>query len=95
MPEFVHFCVASHVEQPARGVVGSGTERLVVGEEGNGIDVGLVSEVGLDALAGSDVPNLGGGISSFLKQFEQSIRSAGSHCANGNSKLPQNSCCES
>ena len=60
--EFVHLGVASHVEQPAGGVVGARAEGLAVGEEGDGVDIGLVPDVGLDGLAGSDVPDLGGGI---------------------------------
>lgn len=60
--KFVHLGVASHVEQPAGGVVGSRTEGLAIGEEGDGVDVGLMSDVGLDGLAGPDVPNLGGGV---------------------------------
>jgi len=60
--KFVDFGVASHVEQPAGGVVGSSTNSLAVGEEGDGVDVGLVPHVCLNALASSDVPNLGGSV---------------------------------
>ena len=60
--KFVHLGVASHVEQPAGGVVGSRAEGLAIGEEGDGVDVRLVSDVGLDGFACSDVPNLGGGV---------------------------------
>lgn len=37
--KFVHLGVASHVEQPAGGVVGFRAEGLAIGEEGDGVDV--------------------------------------------------------
>ena len=62
MSKFVHLGVAAHIEEAAGRVVGSSTEGLAIGEEGDGVDIRLVSEVSLDALAGPYVPNLGGGV---------------------------------
>lgn len=57
--EGVHLVVASEVEQTAGGVIGARADRVAVGEEGDGVDVGLVAVERVGALAGADVPDLG------------------------------------
>jgi hypothetical protein len=56
--EAVNLVVATEVEEAAGGVVGAGAEGVAIGEEGDGVDVGLVAEVCLRALARADVPDL-------------------------------------
>ena len=58
----VQLSVGADVEQPAGGVVRAGHEGVSVGEELDGIDVGLVAGEGLDGLAGAYVPELGEGV---------------------------------
>lgn len=56
--------VGSDVVKTAGGVVGTGTEGVAVGEGGDGVDVGFVAGEGVGALAGLDIPDLGGGVAS-------------------------------
>jgi len=56
--------IGTNVKQSARGIVGSGSKSHSIGEEGDGVDVAVVSSEGLDALASPHVPQLGGGIAS-------------------------------
>lgn len=55
----VKLAVGTDIEQTAGSVVGTSTEGVAVGEELNGIDVGLVSGERLDGLAGTDIPQFG------------------------------------
>ena len=50
--------VGSDVEESAGGVVRSGGKGMAGGEEGDGVDVGLVAGEGLLALTVSHVPQL-------------------------------------
>lgn len=58
----VQFPVGANVKQTAGGVVGTRHKRMAIGEELDGVDVGLVTGKGLDGLAGADVPELGKGV---------------------------------
>lgn len=54
--------IGANIEEPASGVVGSRRERVAVGEERDGVYVGLVTREGLLAGAFANVPQLGGGV---------------------------------
>lgn len=58
----LEFAVGADVEQSAGGVIGSSTESIAIGEELDGIDVGVVRCKGLHTLLITDVPQLGEGI---------------------------------
>jgi len=58
----VKLSVSSQIKKTARGVVGSCTKSLSVGEELDSIDVRLVSNKSLDTFTGANVPDLGSGI---------------------------------
>lgn len=60
----VQLAIGTDVEQAAGGIVGAGDEGVAIGEELDGVDVGLVAGKGLDGLAGADVPELGESIAS-------------------------------
>lgn len=55
----VKLAVGTDIEETAGSVVGTSTEGVAVGEELNGIDVGLVAGECLDGLSGTDIPQLG------------------------------------
>lgn len=55
----VKLAVGTDVEQTAGSVIGTSAEGVAVGEELNGVDVGLVAGECLDGLAGADIPQLG------------------------------------
>jgi len=55
----IQLSVSSDVKEPAGGIVGARDKGVAVGEELDGIDVGLVAGKGLDGLPGADVPELG------------------------------------
>ena len=52
------FLVSSDVEESASGIVGACAEGVVVGEEGDGVDVRLVPRERLDAAPRPHVPQL-------------------------------------
>lgn len=54
----VQFTIGTDIKQSAGGVVGSGDERVAIGEELDGVDVGLVAGKSLDRLSGTDIPEL-------------------------------------
>lgn len=56
--------VCTNIEQAARSIVGAGSESIAVGEKLDGVDVGIVSSKGLDALLLADIPELSKGIAS-------------------------------
>lgn len=55
----VELAVGADIKESAGGVVGTRDKRVAVGEELNGVDVGLVAGKRLDGLAGADIPELG------------------------------------
>lgn len=55
----VELAVGTNVKQSAGGIVGTSDKRVAVGEELDGVDVGLVAGKSLDGLAGADIPELG------------------------------------
>lgn len=55
----VELAVGPDIEQTARSVIGASAEGVTIGEELNGVDVGLVTSKSLHSLAGTDIPQLG------------------------------------
>jgi hypothetical protein len=60
----LELAVRTNIEKSARGVVGTSTESVSIGEELNGVDVGVVCCKCLAALLLTDIPQLGEGIAS-------------------------------
>lgn len=60
----IQLAVSAEVKKTARSVIRTSSESLTVGEELDSVDIGLVSNERLHALAGSDIPHLRGGITS-------------------------------
>lgn len=60
----VEFAVSTDIEKAAGSVVGARDKRMTVGEELDGVDIGLVAGKSLDCLPCSDIPQLGEGITS-------------------------------
>lgn len=58
----VEFPVGSQIEQAARSVVRTRCESVTIGEELDRIDIALVASKRLYSLAGSNIPNLGNGV---------------------------------
>jgi len=58
----IQLAIRTKIEEAAGGVVRARSEGLGVGEELDGVDVGLVAHKRLDALAGPDIPDLCRGI---------------------------------
>ena len=61
-PVEIQLAVGANVEQAAGGVVGTCYEGVAVGEELNGVNVGLVAGECLHGLPGADIPQLGEGV---------------------------------
>lgn len=57
-PVEVQFTISANIEEAASSIVRAGNERVTVGEELNGVDVGLVAGKGLNGLASSNIPKL-------------------------------------
>lgn len=55
----VEFAVGTDIEETAGGVIGTSTKSVPVGEELDGVDVGLVSSKSLDGLTSPDIPQFG------------------------------------
>lgn len=62
MGVLIQLAIRTKIEEAAGGVVRARSEGLGVGEELDGVDVGLVAHKRLDALAGPDIPDLCRGI---------------------------------
>lgn len=56
---YVELAVSADIKESAGSIVGASDKGVSVGEELDGVDVGLVAGKGLDGLAGADVPELG------------------------------------
>jgi len=54
----LELAIRTNIEEPARGIVRTGTESVSVGEELDGVDVGVVCCKGLAALLLTDIPQL-------------------------------------
>ena len=57
--EIIDFTVATHIEKPAVGIVGACDERLAIGKKLDGVDVRLMPNKCLHALAFSYIPHFG------------------------------------
>lgn len=55
----VQFTIGTDIKQSAGGIVGSSDERVAIGEELDGVDVGFVAGKSLDRLPGTNIPELG------------------------------------
>lgn len=53
------FPVCANVKQPTRRIIGTCAKSVAIGEELNGVDIGVVSSKGLTALLLPNVPKLG------------------------------------
>ena len=58
----LQLAICADVEEPARRIVGAGAKGVAVGEELDGVDVGVVRCERLAAFLLSDVPQLGEGV---------------------------------
>lgn len=58
----VELAIGANIKEAARGVVGTGNKGVAVGEELDGVDIGLVAGKGLDSLACANIPELGEGV---------------------------------
>ena len=64
------FLVGADIEKAASSIIRAGSERLVVGEVSNSVDIRLVAGEGLDAAASSDVPEFRGGVTAARDKSE-------------------------
>lgn len=64
------FLVGADIEKAASSIIRAGSERLVVGEVSNSVDIRLVASEGLDAAASSDIPEFRGGITAARDKGE-------------------------
>jgi hypothetical protein len=64
------FLVGADIEKAASSIIRAGSERLVVGEVSNSVDIGLVAGEGLNAAASSDIPEFRGGIAAARDKSE-------------------------
>lgn len=60
----VKFPVGTDIKEAASRVIGTGDKGVPIGEELNGIDVGLVTRKSLHSFASSNIPKLGEGVAS-------------------------------
>jgi len=73
------FLVGADIEKAASSIIRAGSERLVVGEVSNSVDIGLVAGEGLNAAASSDIPEFRGGIAAARDKSETIVAECNGH----------------